>query len=416
MRKGESKPLDPRAFRDEQTLKRLKKRAVFAQGSTVVDELILEMTGTKTIVFIMFLFAVGVSLTTSFVLAKHPGCFGLSTAKTLEQEKAPGELPSLRNGAVVGSVDTAKKKEEEMSAKRITNKCTDEQMKILQKQLPGGECRRPPWNQKCSFTQATTTGCRDSIWAREFFAKTDLSTPFRSAFIGYSLDDIDTDFPIDTMKIGSRMDKKQGVDEWREAAGQGARCKTPIDTTQYQDRKAQAYITTSSYDEITRINNVKEKLGLSNEEMPVSLLNADNNKAIREFIIHTSQAGGTTTAGGQPIHWLMGTGCPMLLSPFSTKSLSKAWYLEFKIDWRGGSWETCDTSLILQDILPKNGFVCYWAGTNNLWRITDCWQNHYAFKSWSYVACVNTGVEEAKGLYDRMEEIFHETLKKDHSF
>ena len=90
--------------------------------------------------------------------------------------------------------------------------------------------------------------------------------------------------------------------------------------------------------------------------------------------------------------------------------------MEFQTGWKN-EWATGDPAFVLKEVLPKNGFVCYYAGAdNNLWRITGCWQNHYSFKTWASVACVNADVEEAKPLYDKMEETFHETLKKDISF
>ena len=70
------------------------------------------------------------------------------------------------------------------------------------------------------------------------------------------------------------------------------------------------------------------------------------------------------------------------------------------------------------DFLPSKGFICYWAGNdgNLLWRITNCWQNHYDTPTWANVACVNVKIPETKPLSQKMEQIFFETLAKDITF
>ena len=82
-------------------------------------------------------------------------------------------------------------------------------------------------------------------------------------------------------------------------------------------------------------------------------------------------------------------------------------------NWKGG-WGKGDFKMLIQETLQKQaGMACYWRGTKgNLWRITDCWQDHYSKNSWAFVVCVNTQIPEAKPIQDKMEEVFHETLKK----
>ena len=63
-------------------------------------------------------------------------------------------------------------------------------------------------------------------------------------------------------------------------------------------------------------------------------------------------------------------------------------YLEFEYNCKA-SWQERSLSETV-DLLRANGFVCYWAGAfGNIWRLTDCWLNHYDDKYWSNVACVN---------------------------
>jgi hypothetical protein len=53
--------------------------------------------------------------------------------------------------------------------------------------------------------------------------------------------------------------------------------------------------------------------------------------------------------------------------------------------------------------------VCYWAGKDKLWRITDCWLGHYdTSKAWSNVACVSTKL--APLLLEIMEDHFQRTM------
>ena len=74
-----------------------------------------------------------------------------------------------------------------------------------------------------------------------------------------------------------------------------------------------------------------------------------------------------------------------------SETLKRVTYLVFEVHILG-NWtkhslsETNDT--ILQD------FTCYWAGGNQLWRITNCMNRRdleelYEYKSWSYIACVH---------------------------
>eukprot|EP00980_Cylindrotheca_fusiformis_P027762 scaffold22559_cov111-Cylindrotheca_fusiformis.AAC.1 len=100
-----------------------------------------------------------------------------------------------------------------------------------------------------------------------------------------------------------------------------------------------------------------------------------------------------------------------------SKHISKAWYLEFTLDWKG-EWKKKELQEeLFKTVLPSQGFVCYWAGIdNNLWRITDCMLPHYSFLTWSNAACVNAKIPEAKKLLQKMEDTFEATLKKSITF
>jgi hypothetical protein len=73
--------------------------------------------------------------------------------------------------------------------------------------------------------------------------------------------------------------------------------------------------------------------------------------------------------------------------------------------------------LVQSRLAQKKGFVCYWHGSDgNLWRMTDCWQEHYDRPSWSQIACVSSKHADAKPILEKMEEQFAATLKKDLKF
>jgi hypothetical protein len=65
------------------------------------------------------------------------------------------------------------------------------------------------------------------------------------------------------------------------------------------------------------------------------------------------------------------------------------------------------------DMLHDHGFICYWPGAqdSHIWRITGCWQQHYAIKYWSNVACVNGHIPEALPLAHDMEKRFLQTIE-----
>ena len=140
-----------------------------------------------------------------------------------------------------------------------------------------------------------------------------------------------------------------------------------------------------------------------------------------------SNTGGTTLTqwadqaipNKSPIHFLRAN---IALDDYSIVSsgggsegaLSRTWYIEFAYDWKGG-WGSASLKPLITETLSS--FACYWQGTDgNLWRISECWLDHYATKHWAYLTCVNTVVPEAKPIYDKMEAIFQETLQKDQIF
>ena len=90
-------------------------------------------------------------------------------------------------------------------------------------------------------------------------------------------------------------------------------------------------------------------------------------------------------------------------------TLHRTRYLEFEYHHRG-DWTPALFAKAIEDLRTQHGFVCYWAGQQRLWRITNCWMNHYQSPSiLAHVACVNQRL--APQLHRRMERVFHETIQ-----
>jgi FkbM family methyltransferase len=89
------------------------------------------------------------------------------------------------------------------------------------------------------------------------------------------------------------------------------------------------------------------------------------------------------------------------------ETLKRVQYLEFEYNLVG-SWKKQSLSDAI-DLLDEEGFTCYWAGRDMLWRITDCWLDFYKDHFWSNVACVNRKQEK---LASSMDATFQATLQR----
>jgi FkbM family methyltransferase len=90
-------------------------------------------------------------------------------------------------------------------------------------------------------------------------------------------------------------------------------------------------------------------------------------------------------------------------------SLRRVKYLEFEYN-SVPNWFRHNLSDAIAT-LTEHRFVCYWAGAyGHIWRISDCWMDHYNVHSFSNVACVNLNFAENAPLLHRMEELFRATL------
>ena len=91
----------------------------------------------------------------------------------------------------------------------------------------------------------------------------------------------------------------------------------------------------------------------------------------------------------------------------SSEVLNRVEYLEFEYNWMG-SWREQHLYDIITMLYEDASMVCYWAGIEKLWRITNCWMLYYDIHSWSNIACVNTNL--VPDLATNMETIFQNTI------
>ncbi|CAJ1934986.1 unnamed protein product [Cylindrotheca closterium] len=92
----------------------------------------------------------------------------------------------------------------------------------------------------------------------------------------------------------------------------------------------------------------------------------------------------------------------------TSKVLERVEYLEFEYNWMG-SWKRQHLYDIIELLDEQASMVCYWAGRDRLWRITECWMSYYDVHSWSNVACANRRL--VPELAAKMEETFQRTLE-----
>ena len=100
-----------------------------------------------------------------------------------------------------------------------------------------------------------------------------------------------------------------------------------------------------------------------------------------------------------------------MISGGKKSALSRVNYLEFEYNWLP-PWKNTPLLGVIDD-LDSIGFTCYWAGFNKtIWRITDCWLDHYKIHTWSNIACVNRNAPDVRDVANNMERLFLETIDK----
>ena len=382
-----------------------------------------EMGLSGTVYFVLCLLFAGAAMATAYIVISNYECMtggirgtGKNTAMVTEKTASPVVSLSINAQTLVepdpvSSTPASVESNGALPSSTISE-CTSAQLESIKKSLPDTNCRDSPYTQSCSFTVATVkSGCQEtSGYYRQPIAGMTLSTPFSAVLIGTADKD---DTPMDLLGIGSHNPDKYRLSSWSDAVG-GIDCPKP-GALMYSPtiQTARLYVVEEDESRIIHSKLWKSQSGLTDADLKGESTRItinpekDNEMTLADWVKHRIPTG--------DIHYLrinvVGARDYEILSSGGTAALDRVWYLEFFLDWKDG-WSTGDLKGLLSD--PLSSFACYWHGAQgNLWRITGCWQNHYDFKSWAKVVCVNSKIEAAKPIYDKMEEAFAMTLTKD---
>jgi hypothetical protein len=378
-----------------------------------VGERILELTPATTLAVILFLLAVGASLATSYILTNRPTCMastdiaGMKTNLLDSERPQLNEEPNQLGTRRVGSVVSAPQEDTAMPAT-----CTAEQVNTVKEQLvPGGCLVGRPWRQLCSWTHATR-GCQDHHWMREVYAKTPFGSnghkPFVAVFVGWEPLTSKSGFVLNALQLGSHDPHKYDVTKFE---GTGCPKKTISFDGSTKGTGTKVFVLENDEGRKSAIKKIKDKFNTGDELLIQSkdfttdhgknTLDewADVNLPPDDPVHHLS-----INVGGEDFKILMG----------ASNLLKRTRYLDFEVNW-SGSWENSSLSILIRK-LKARGFVCYFTGDDMLWRVTDCWMNHFSQKNWGRLACVNAHHADVKDVLDRMEGIFLETLTRKISF
>eukprot|EP00537_Pseudo-nitzschia_pungens_P012548 CAMPEP_0172386648 /NCGR_PEP_ID=MMETSP1061-20121228/4120_1 /TAXON_ID=37318 /ORGANISM="Pseudo-nitzschia pungens, Strain cf. pungens" /LENGTH=493 /DNA_ID=CAMNT_0013116057 /DNA_START=95 /DNA_END=1576 /DNA_ORIENTATION=+ len=352
--------------------------------------------------------------------------------------------------------------------------CSAEQFDVLAKQLSGEGCKKyadSPWRQDCSFSKATLCGTANPHWFYDFIHQSSndgdkVDDTFRGIIVGcnkgYEA--------VELLRIASPAsdNNKYDLEKWKgefARVDNGEEIDSTVDCTADGKassntggrlKKAQIYCIEGLPKTVKQLEKTKAALGYTDDELNFYSFVASSH--YQEFYeVKTSDPIGKVKAGNY--HWTEecekvpkecsttstnyidnwiknvpdlapktedptaspliqflsvtaeGSDYEILKGAFQT--LRRTQYIDFGYHWNfdWGNYSLKD--LIFR--LKKKGFVCYFTGHNgqDMWRITDCWQDHYEIKFSANIGCVNANIPAAEPLLEKMEGMFLETLKKD---
>mmetsp|Transcript_17118 Transcript_17118/g.19301 ORF Transcript_17118/g.19301 Transcript_17118/m.19301 type:complete len:446 (+) Transcript_17118:61-1398(+) len=320
--------------------------------------------------------------------------------------------------------------------------CTAKQRELVLYQLPNNAACSKKGHSGCSFREATT-GCQNPILARTFFANTNdfkpvsssssIPIPFTAVIVRWGNNNI----PLDLLRIGSGFDPKYGM-EWGYMYSRNT-CLKPITTT---------IATTKEGDQPTRLP--PQVVVLDWENPTSSVLHEFNKKyhdqeLIIEDTINMNRGGEyagkkdsfTTLIQSklivsqqqqqqeQPppsiIHYLDLVGRSggydyIILMELLPELLQNVRFLHFEYNNKQKWYLPSNTLTDLIAHLQTHGLICYWSGDEQtqygLWRITDCFLDHYDRKNWARIQCVSGVHADVQELAAQMETQFLTTLQR----
>ena len=340
----------------------------------------------------------------------------------------------------------------------MPQQCTAEQFSKVAQQLPAGGCERAvtrAWmRNKCSFSDASS--CAHSTWFDKHLALTENSETFVGIFVGcnkgYGA--------LQTMQVASK-DREGKYDKLRWRAqflntqeqvedNISKACPAynlPEPQGNAAARPVQVYCLEPVPKTFERLVETRQAMGIPETELSVEKVALGMMPRTERMLVQDQPLGvegGSITswkhgcfnvpsedpkcidisintldhwiatktpqlAEDAPIHYLSidvgGHDYEVLVG--GAKMLKRVQYLDLTYHWFGNWGKQSLQEMI--DRLANKGFVCYWPGRNDhLWRITNCWQDHYQHRFWAKISCVNTNT--APALAAEMETLFLQTL------
>jgi hypothetical protein len=315
-----------------------------------------------------------------------------------------------------------------------------------------------PWARYCSF-RAKTSGCQNPILARAFYASKsfkvsgDRDQPFIGVVLGWDGNDV----PIDMLHVGSTLNPKYNLGKkWNELLGvKDDSCRTPITSTSNAAAAAaaaanaaaapyrNAHMYVVNWDnsvlskpamDLIQLKNQPPNYIINDNEMIVHKINTydyigkkdsltklfhDRNNKFFDWDDSTSTISDITK---QPIHYLdmqRGEGLDYtILTELIPTLLNQVRFLKFEYN-KQGSWLHQSLKELIYKLKNDNdsGLICYWSGSdtstdNALWRITDCFLDHYEHQQYARIQCVSSKHDDVKELAIQMENKFLQTIQK----
>jgi len=311
--------------------------------------------------------------------------------------------------------------------------CTAAQRALLLKQLPNSAACHTKFHSGCSFREATS-GCQNPLLARTFFANTQdfkpvssskVPIPFTAVIVRWGNNNI----PLDLLRIGSGLDPKyQQMKEWGK---NNDACRAPITTTTTmkegeQPPRLPPQVVVLDWDNPMSISGYGYKAeGLIIEDK--IKMNGGEYIGKKDSFTTLIQSKLGVAQQQQPppppsiIHYLDLVGRAggydyMILMELLPELLQHVRFLHFGYNEKD-NWSS--PSYTLQKLiahLQTNGLICYWSGDEHskygLWRITDCFLDHYNEKNWSRIQCVSGRHADVQELATRMETQFLTTIQR----
>ena len=302
------------------------------------------------------------------------------------------------------------------------DKCTTNELAILEKQLPTDPLIFRPW-RPASFTLATvrTDYAQNPNLMREFYASDKFKLGKNHQFYGVVLGWQNNDVPIDTLAIGSRdanIDTKKWVDKLKLNSKKAL---PPAAINSAAGTRPARVVVVEWGKNGTPINSFQElrdSVGDSADNLPAVSVPIHTSNLLD--IVRNKMPEGAPI--DQPIHYLhINNGAESLDAKILeglTPILNQVRYAHFEYN-KDGSWVTTKLSTLI-GLLKNEGLVCYFAGSKEtdygFWRITDCFLDYYDHRHWAQISCVNVKHDDVKELAHGIETVFLKTLQKDHVF